>query len=114
MANERARTLRRNQTDAERRLWRELRALKRLGFHFRRQVPLDGYIIDFLCYSARLAIELDGGQHNADTARLADSTRDAHLRSQGFDVLRFWNHDVFKNTPGVMEVIGRKLGLVKD
>jgi very-short-patch-repair endonuclease len=100
MANERARALRRNQTDAERRLWRRLRALKPLGFHFRRQVPVDRYIVDFMCYAARLIIELDGGQHAQGDGPRTDSNRDAYLRSQGFDVLRFWNNDVFK-TPMV-------------
>jgi very-short-patch-repair endonuclease len=66
MANERARRLRGNQTDTETRLWWRLRVLKREGFHFRRQVPIDHLIVDFVCYSARLVIEVDGGQHNWD------------------------------------------------
>ena len=113
MANERARTLRKNQTNAERKLWRKLRELKPMGFHFRRQAPVDRYIVDFICYSARLVIELDGGQHGQGDAPRMDSNRDAYLRNQGFDVLRFWNNDVFENTDGVMEVIGRKIGAWK-
>jgi very-short-patch-repair endonuclease len=79
MANERARQLRRNQTDAERKLWRSLRLLKKQGFHFRRQVPIEGIIVDFACYSSRLVIEVDGGQHNDDAGRAADNRRNAML-----------------------------------
>jgi len=75
MANERARQLRTNGTDAERKLWRFLRSLKAQGFHFRRQVPIDCFIVDFACYSARLVIEVDGGQHNADAGRMPTGTR---------------------------------------
>jgi len=105
MANERARRLRGNQTEAEKKVWWRLRALKREGFHFRRQVPVDHLIVDFACYSARLVIEVDGGQHNWDHAARRDRARDAHLRSQGFRVLRFWNNDVLSNTDGVEEII---------
>src|SRR5690606_699407 len=64
MANERARALRRNQTEAERALWQKLRVLKAEGFHFRRQAPIGTYIADFACHSLKLVIEVDGGQHN--------------------------------------------------
>jgi very-short-patch-repair endonuclease len=109
MTNERARRLRGNQTDAERKLWWRLRVLKREGFHFRRQVPIDHLIVDFACYSARLVIEVDGGQHNWDEHARADRRRDAYLRSQGFRVLRFWNNDVLSNPDGVEEVIREAL-----
>jgi very-short-patch-repair endonuclease len=105
MANERARQLRRNQTDAERKLWRSLRLLKKQGHHFRRQVPIDGVIVDFACYSSRLVIEVDGGQHNEDAGLAADKRRDAMLAANNFRVFRFWNNDVLANTDGVMEVI---------
>jgi very-short-patch-repair endonuclease len=105
MANERARQLRTNGTDAERKLWRFLRSLKAQGFHFGRQVPIGCFIVDFACYSARLVIEVDGGQHNADAGQRADADRDAHLRREYFRVLRLWNHDVLKNLDGVAEVI---------
>ena len=111
MANERARQLRRNQTDAERKLWRSLRLLKKQGHHFRRQVPIDGIIVDFACYSSRLVIEVDGGQHNEDEARAADNRRDAMLAANDFRVLRFWNNDVLANTSGVMEVVVASLAL---
>ena len=105
MANKHARQLRRNQTDAERKLWRSLRLLKSQGFHFRRQVPIDGIIVDFACYSSRLVIEVDGGQHNEATGRAADKQRDAMLAENNFRVLRFWNNDVLANPEGVMEVV---------
>ena len=105
MANERARQLRTNSTDAERKLWRFLRTLKTQGFHFRRQVPIDRFIVDFACYSSRLIIEVDGGQHNIATGQRADADRDDHLRGQSFRILRFWNHEVLRNPEGVAEVI---------
>ncbi len=109
MANTRARSLRTNLTDAERKLWYELRAYKKDGFHFRRQVPIDHLIVDFACYSARLVIEVDGGQHNTDEGRDADAARDRHLRQNGFRVLRFWNNEVLGNREGVLEVINDAL-----
>jgi very-short-patch-repair endonuclease len=84
MANERARRLRSDPTNAEKKLWWRLRMLKREGFHFRRQVPIDHLIVDFACYSARLVIEVDGGQHNWDDGARIDRRRDAHLHAQDF------------------------------
>ena len=109
MPNERARDLRKNPTDAERRLWRHLRLLKVDGFHFRRQVPIGDFIVDFACVSARLVIELDGGQHNAQAGRASDESRDDRLRRRGYTALRFWNNDVMANPEGVMEVVRRNL-----
>jgi len=100
-----ARDLRQNMTDAERRLWRELRCGS-LGARFRRQVPIGPYIVDFACFPRRLVIEIDGGQHLGDTR---DQARDAWLADQGFRVLRFWNHEVLKNVEGVLEVIAAKV-----
>ena len=101
----RARDLRQNMTDAERRLWRKLRG-NSLGVRFRRQVPIGPFIVDFACYERRLVIEIDGGQH-LENAR--DEARDAWLRERGFRVLRFWNHDVLKNLDGVLQVIAAKV-----
>lgn len=98
-----AQQLRLQPTDAEHRIWQRLRA-RQLGWKFRRQVPLCGYIVDFCCHERRLIVELDGGQH-ADSAY--DQERDQTLRKQGYRVLRFWNNDVLTNTDGVMEVILR-------
>ncbi|MGQ9631836.1 MAG: endonuclease domain-containing protein [bacterium] len=110
MADERklvkyARALRKNMTDAERKLWRSLRR-KSMGYKFRRQAPLGPYIADFVCFERRLVIEVDGGQH-LDNPK--DRVRDFWMREQGFKVLRFWNSDVLKNLDGVLETIQREL-----
>ena len=94
-----ARELRRRQTDAERLLWSRLRDRRLLGWKFRRQVPLERYIVDFYCHERRLVVELDGGQH---LGCVADIERDAWLKAQGLQVLRFWNHDVLVRTEGVL------------
>ncbi len=106
-----ARALRKNTTDAERKLWRELRRLKPFGFHFRRQVPIGPYVADFLCHSSKLVIELDGGQHNEPADIAYDRRRTAWLGTQGYQVLRFWNNDVMLNAEGVHTVIRNALGI---
>jgi very-short-patch-repair endonuclease len=89
-------------TKAERVLWRALReALP--GRNWRKQVPLGLYFADFASHSAKLVIELDGGQHAMTTDRDADRTR--FLECEGFRVIRFWNGDVLANTGGVIECI---------
>ena len=103
MASRHARVLRANQTEAETRLWRRLRDRQLGGAKFRRQVPIGPYIADFVCFAAKLIVELDGGQY-ADTAE-ADSARTVWLEKRGFRVLRFWNHDVLANPDGVPERI---------
>jgi very-short-patch-repair endonuclease len=99
---QRARNLRKNSTDAERHLWYYLRA-NRLGYKFKRQVPIGRYIVDFVCLEKRVIIELDGGQHAEN--QMYDMNRTAWLTQRGFKVLRFWNHDVFQQTTAVMEDI---------
>ena len=99
---QRARDLRKNSTDAERHLWYHLRA-NRLGFKFKRQVPIGAYIVDFVCLEKRLIIELDGGQHMDN--QIYDTKRTEWLMAHRFKVLRFWNHDVFQQTPSILEVI---------
>jgi very-short-patch-repair endonuclease len=89
-------------TDAERRLWNHFRQ-DQLGMRFRRQEPFEGFILDFVCYSAKLVIEIDGGQH-ADP-NYGDAKRDQKLQQLGFRVLRFWNNEVLENTVGVLERI---------
>jgi very-short-patch-repair endonuclease len=96
-----ARRLRRDQTDAERVLWFRLRDRRLNGLKFKRQVPIDKYVVVFLCTEARLIIELDGGQH----AVRDETNRTAILESMGYLVLRFWNNDVLKNIDGVLEEI---------
>jgi very-short-patch-repair endonuclease len=98
-----AKKLRRAQTDAERALWFRLRDRRLNGMKFRRQVPIDSYVVDFRCEAARLIIELDGGQHNEHIEK--DAKRTAVLEARGYLVLRFWNNDVLKNTDGVLESI---------
>ncbi|HEX2580498.1 MAG TPA: endonuclease domain-containing protein [Dongiaceae bacterium] len=104
---ERARTLRRNTTDPEKKLWLILADRQMQGFKFRRQVPLGSYIADFACHEIRLIIELDGGQH--DLSSPAENKRTAFLESQGYRVLRFWNNEVMANLEGVAAAIMKVL-----
>jgi very-short-patch-repair endonuclease len=103
MASPRARSLRRNPTDAERKLWQALRRKQVEGFRFRRQHPIGPYVVDLVCLSEKLVIEVDGGQHASQLER--DTQRTRWLESRGYRVLRFWNHDVLRNTRGVVETI---------
>jgi very-short-patch-repair endonuclease len=106
MANELARTLRRNATDAEKSLWRLLRASQLASAKFRRQQPIGPYIADFISFSHRIVIECDGGQHCDNPADLA---RDAWFASQGFRTFRFWNNEVLGNPEGVLAVLSAAL-----
>ncbi len=99
-----ARHLRRTMTDAEKKLWGLLRS-NRTGAHFRRQAPFGPYIIDFLCIKAKLAIELDGGQHYQEKGLAHDARRDSYLGQRGLTVLRFSDRDFLTNPQGVMEMI---------
>jgi very-short-patch-repair endonuclease len=102
----RAKTLRREMTDAERIIWYAVRAHRFHGAGFRRQTPIGPYVVDFVCHAARLIIELDGGQHFEPENLGRDTRRDAYLGAQGYRVLRFNNHDVMANKSGVLESIG--------
>src|SRR5262249_15624329 len=102
-----ARRLRRDQTDAERVLWFRLRDRRLAGWKFRRQVPIDRYVVDFVCADARVIVELDGGQHAERTEQ--DRARTAVLEAMGYLVLRFWDNDVLSNTDGVVETILKTL-----
>jgi very-short-patch-repair endonuclease len=102
-AHIRARALRRDMTDAERKLWRVLRQRQVNGLKFRRQVPLGRYIADFVCYEVRLIVEIDGGQHENASPREAERT--AFLQDEGYRVLRFWNNEVLANLAGVYDAI---------
>jgi very-short-patch-repair endonuclease len=99
--------LRKNQTEAERKLWSQLRAKQLEGCKFRRQQPLGTYIVDFICFEKKVIIELDGGQHMDQEAK--DQIRDKWLTKQGYKVIRFWDGEVFENLPGVLETIRAKL-----
>ena len=98
-----AKTLRRNSTDAEAFLWKRLRARQVEGIKFRRQQPIENFIVDFVSFEKRMIIELDGGQHARD--RQKDILRDRFLSENGYRVLRFWNNEVLENIDGVLEVI---------
>jgi len=98
-----ARTLRGSTTEAENRLWYFLRDRRFSGAKFRRQVPIGPYVVDFLCVSASLVVEADGGQHAERIAH--DEARTNYLASQGYRVIRFWNNDVMNNIEGMMAAI---------
>ncbi|RMX18485.1 DUF559 domain-containing protein [Vandammella animalimorsus] len=107
LALTRARELRQKQTPHEQTLWRRLRAKRFDGFKFRRQQPIGHFIVDFVCFSQRLIIELDGGGHAE--RQDYDARRDAWLRSQGFRVLRFWNNQLAEQPEAVLEAIWNAL-----
>jgi very-short-patch-repair endonuclease len=99
----RARELRRESTEAERRLWKHLRSSQLNGLKFRRQVPLFGFYADFFCECANLIVELDGGHHASQMER--DEERTRILQAAGIRVRRFWNNDVLSNIEGVLAEI---------
>jgi adenine-specific DNA-methyltransferase len=101
----RARSLRRGQTDADRKLWRLLHS-RRLGdAKFQRNHPIGNFFADFCCLKARLVVEVDGGQHADETQAAYDRRRTAYLRSRGFTVMRFWNEEILKESDRVLEQI---------
>ncbi len=102
---EAARELRKNQTDAEHLLWNILRNRQIADYKFRRQHPIGKFILDFYCHERKLAIELDGGQHNEQEQKEYDEARTEWLKEQGVEVLRFWNNEVLKMTEAVVEKI---------
>ena len=108
----RARRLRTESTDVERKLWAILRGRGLGGFKFRRQVPIDRYFADFACVEARLVVELDGGQH-ADRAAY-DENRTRALERAGWHVVRFWNTDVIAAPDGVADTILTELEIIRD
>jgi very-short-patch-repair endonuclease len=105
MANENARSLRKTMTRQEVKLWQNLRQLRELGHHFRRQSPIMPYIVDFECRRSKLVVELDGSQHASSTLLHRDAARDRHLQDRGYRVLRFWNNQIDRELEGVMTTI---------
>lgn len=103
----RSRELRTNSTDAEKKLWRQIRNRQLEGIRFNRQVPIGPYICDFAARSHKLIVELDGGQH-AEAASY-DQARTRFLETRGYRVIRFFNNDVLQNIAGVMEAISLAL-----
>ena len=103
---DRARSLRKSATEAEQRLWWHLRHRLPLdGTYFRRQVALGPYFADFCCLSLKIVVELDGDQHGQPRALAYDEARTSFMRRQGFLVLRFWNHQVFREMDSVLDTI---------
>lgn len=100
-----ARRLRAGETWAERKLWPHLKALREQGIQFRRQAPIGPYIVDFAWLSGTLIVELDGDQHGFAAGAARDLARDAWLSSRGFRILRFWNHELNDNLPGVLDTV---------
>jgi len=105
-----ARKLRRDMTDAERLLWSRLRG-EQLGAKFVTQFPIGDAVADFACRRAKLAVELDGGQHAS--AIDADTERTRLIELHGYRVIRFWNSDVMSNLDGVLETIVRELNIAR-
>jgi very-short-patch-repair endonuclease len=101
-----AKKMRREPSDAEARMWRLLRDRQLALFKFRRQVPFQNYILDFVCFDKRVVIEIDGGQH-ASSQR--DVAREAALAAEGFRTLRYWNNDVLQTPTAILEDILAKL-----
>ncbi len=101
----RARALRHERTDAERKLWYALRAHRLAGHSFRRQTPCGPFIADFICAEARLVVEVDGATHSSDDEIDYDRRRDAWFAANGWRVLRVTNDDVYRNFDGVIETV---------
>jgi very-short-patch-repair endonuclease len=102
----RRRDLRRNQTDAEKTFWKCIRGRQLQGLKFLRQYSVGLYILDFHCPAVKLAVELDGGQHNDEQIGESDRIRSEFLQTQGIAVLRFWNHKVLQQTEAHGEACG--------
>jgi adenine-specific DNA-methyltransferase len=103
----RRRLLRKEQTEAERRLWNAINNRQLSGVKFRRQFSVGHYILDFYCAEKKLCIELDGGQHAS--AGEYDQARSEYLAGNGIRVVRFWNNDVLQNLEGVVQELSRHL-----
>lgn len=106
-----ARKMRKQMTDAELKLWNEVRAHRLMGLSFRRQMPISGYIVDFACPAKKLIIELDGSQHARADASASDTARTAKLEALGWTILRFWNDDVIRDIDNVCQHIVIVAGL---
>jgi very-short-patch-repair endonuclease len=103
--------MRKSMTDAELKLWNEVRAHRLMGLGFRRQLPIASYIVDFACAEKKLIVEIDGSQHGRVGQAAADAVRDRTLTGLGWTVLRFWNDDVLRDIDGVCQHIITVAGL---
>ena len=109
MSIELKKKLRANSTAAERAFWRLIHPFRTGVFHFRKQVQLGSYYVDFACLHAQLVVEVDGDTHGNETALANDRTRDLYLNERGFRVLRFTNEDVLTNAEGVFRMVDEAL-----
>jgi len=101
--------LRRNQTDAEKSLWAQLRDKQFYGMKFFRQYSVGPYILDFYCPTIKLAVELDGGQHNQSESKEYDETRSNFLKTKGIEVMRFWDNEVLLDMESVLTELSQKV-----
>jgi len=99
---QRRQELRRNQTDAEKAFWAQVRNCQFFDMRFFRQYSIGSYILDFYCPAVKLAVEIDGGQHLESENREYDEARSEYLQTQGIDMIRFWNHEVLNNMEGIL------------
>ena len=111
---DKARDLRKNMTPQERKMWNILRNHQFYGFEIRRQYPISDYIVDFICRSKKIIIEIDGGQHNEDDNKNYDLERTKFLESLGYKVIRFWNNDIDSNIEGVYKEMQKLFGVNQD
>ena len=102
--------MRRNPPEPEKRMWRILHPFRQAGMHWRRQVPIGPYIVDFASHSPSVVIEVDGDTHGTDTGIRRDVARDSYLTERGYEVIRFTNRDVMENREGVYAVLAEKFG----
>ncbi len=109
LQKQRRKELRRNQTKAEKTLWRHVQNRRFYGMKFYRQYSAGPYILDFYCPQMKLAVELDGGQHACDANRQYDTSRTEYLQALGIEIVRFWNHEVLNHTKGVLARMAEKL-----
>lgn len=109
MSTDLSRKLRRQRTPPEQAMWNILHSFRAEGHHFRRQVQIGPYYVDFASLEENLIIEVDGGTHTTSEAIEADKVRDAYLVSRGFTVLRVWNNDAMFNPDGVWQVVAEAL-----
>lgn len=108
-----AKNFRKNQTDAEKRLWYSLRARQFEGLKFRRQQPIGSYIVDFVNFDQKLIIELDGSQHLTEEGLAKDKIRTKFFTDQGYKVLRFFDNELLTNLDGTLTVILENIKQVK-
>jgi very-short-patch-repair endonuclease len=106
---EQRRELRCNQTEAEKTLWAHVRNKQFHGVRFFRQYSIGPYILDFYCPAVKLAVELDGGQHNQYENREYDAARSEYLKAQGIDVMRFWDHEVLIDTDSILTRLSERI-----